>query len=100
MSVRHKPLNPTLVPEFVKPFYNGEAVVIGPPLGHEIDGDIRAVEIFVDDTPDMGQAFRGYIKLDKEELLELAERESVFLEFSIYSEGLPPFSVSVWSNEV
>lgn len=69
-------------------------LVIGPPVGHELTGDIRPVEALVESSPQYGTVFRCKIQLEPGDLERLQANGGVFW-VSQMSPRMVPWDVAI-----
>ena len=58
-----------------------DRLVMGPPRGHDVTGDTRAVEMCCQRDPEYGQVFRARYVLEDGDLERLAAGEPIWVSF-------------------
>ena len=66
-------------------------VVIGPPIGDDVTGDIRSVEAAIETRPGVVPIFRFRIVLDDGDLERLQAGEPFWL--SLFTRQIPPWAI-------
>lgn len=81
-----------MVPQWSKDVRpSAQALVVGPPPGHDVTGDIRAVEMLVDDS-DGHRTFFGYVRISKEAAQAMADEDGGWVEIGFLTPRLMPWS--------
>ena len=69
--------------------------VIGPPPGHDLTGDIRAVEMLIDDSGP--RKFRGYLRIPRDVAQRMADGDGGWVEIAMWTPVLMPWSAIAFS---
>lgn len=88
-------MNPTSIPD-EEIFEGHQRVVIGPPAGHDVTGDIRAVEAQVADTP-LGRCFRTRWVPTEREIERMKNGEPIWV--TQWTRQMVPFDVAMTEED-